>query len=151
MDAEHAKAGRTLDEVKLWRESFRENIRCKEAIERAISRDFDGIDLSGGQWQRIAIARGIYRNAKLLLMDEPTAAIDPQQESSLYQTFLRAAKGRTCILITHRLGLARIADRIVVLKDGRVAETGSHSKLLEKNGEYRRMWDAQAGWYQEEL
>ena len=97
-----------------------------------LSRDFDGIDLSGGQWQRIAIARGIYRNAKLLLMDEPTAAIDPQQESSLYQTFLRAARGRTCILITHRLGLARIADRIVVLKDGRVVETGSHRELLEK-------------------
>ena len=115
-------------------------------------RSFPGI-LTGSTFPaasgRGSIARGIYRNAKLLLMDEPTAAIDPQQESSLYQTFLRAAKGRTCILITHRLGLARIADRIVVLKDGRVAETGSHSKLLEKNGEYRRMWDAQAGWYQE--
>src|SRR5699024_5748999 len=116
-----------------------------------LSRDFDGIDLSGGQWQRIAIARGIYRNAKLLLMDEPTAAIDPQQESRLYQTFLRAAGGSTCIRLSHGLGLARSADRIVGLKEGRVAETGSHRELLEKNGEYGRMWAAQAGWYQEEL
>ena len=143
-----------LNSRESWQDALREaDGRWEEDFpidpQTILSRDFDGIDLSGGQWQRIAIARGIYRNAKLLLMDEPTAAIDPQQESSLYQTFLRAAKGRTCILITHRLGLARIADRIVVLKDGRVAETGSHSKLLEKNGEYRRMWDAQAGWYQE--
>ncbi len=112
-----------------------------------LSRDFDGIDLSGGQWQKIAIARGVYRKSKIILLDEPTAAIDPLQESRLYQTFLNVAKGKTCIVITHRLGLARIADRIVVLKDGRIVENGNHIQLLEQNGEYRKMWEAQAGWY----
>ena len=113
-----------------------------------LTRDFDGVDLSGGQWQKVAIARGIYRESKLLLLDEPTSSIDPIQESRLYQTFLRAAEGRTCIIITHRLGLAKIADRVIVLKEGRVVENGSHKELLEQKGEYSRMWEAQAGWYQ---
>lgn len=125
-----------------WKNDFRADART------VLSRDFDGVDLSGGQWQKIAIARGIYRESKLLLLDEPTSAIDPIQESRLYQTFLRAAEGRTCIIITHRLGLAKIADRVIVLKEGRVVENGSHKELLEQKGEYSRMWEAQAGWYQ---
>ncbi len=112
-----------------------------------LSRDFDGVDLSGGQWQKIAIARGIYKKAKILLLDEPTSAIDPIQESRLYETFLRAAEGRTCVIITHRLGLAKIADRVIVLKEGKVVENGNHKELLERGGEYSRMWEAQAGWY----
>lgn len=114
---------------------------------KILSRDFDGIDLSGGQWQKIAIARGIYKESKILLLDEPTSAIDPLQESRLYQTFLNVAEGKTCILITHRLGLAKIADRIIVLKEGKIVENGNHYQLLEQNGEYSRMWKAQAGWY----
>lgn len=125
-----------------WKNDFRADART------VLSRDFDGVDLSGGQWQKIAIARGIYRESKLLLLDEPTSAIDPIQESRLYQTFLRAAEGRTCVIITHRLGLAKIADRVIVLKNGRVVENGSHKELLERKGEYNRMWEAQAGWYQ---
>ena len=125
-----------------WKNDFRADART------VLSRDFDGVDLSGGQWQKIAIARGIYRESKLLLLDEPTSAIDPIQESRLYQTFLRAAEGRTCVIITHRLGLAKIADRVIVLKEGRVVENGSHKELLERKGEYNRMWEAQAGWYQ---
>ena len=112
-----------------------------------LSRDFDGVDLSGGQWQKLAIARGIYRKSKIMLLDEPTSAIDPVQESRLYETFLKIAEGKTCIMITHRLGLARIADRIVVMKDGKIVENGTHGELLEKKGEYSRMWSSQAGWY----
>ncbi len=112
-----------------------------------LSRDFDGIDLSGGQWQKIAIARAMYKKSKILLLDEPTSAIDPIHESQLYQTFLNLAKEKTCIVITHRLGLAKIADKIIVLKDGKIAEKGSHSELLNARGEYARMWDAQASWY----
>ena len=125
-----------------WKNDFRADART------VLSRDFDGVDLSGGQWQKVAIARGIYRESKLLLLDEPTSSIDPIQESRLYQTFLRAAEGRTCVIITHRLGLAKIADRVIVLKNGRVVENGSHKELLERKGEYNRMWEAQAGWYQ---
>ena len=137
------------DSAESWEEALR---RVDQELhidpQAVLSRDFDGVDLSGGQWQKISIARGIYRKSKILLLDEPTSAIDPIQESRLYQTFLDAAKGRTCIIITHRLGLARIADRIIVLKDGSVAENGSHKELLERGGEYSRMWEAQAGWYQ---
>lgn len=112
-----------------------------------LSRDFDGIDLSGGQWQKIAIARGVHKKSKILLLDEPTSAIDPLQESRLYETFLKLAKGKTCIVITHRLGLAKIADRIIVLKGGKIVENGNHQQLLEQGGEYARMWESQAGWY----
>ena len=124
-----------------WRTNF------QAEAQTVLSRDFDGVDLSGGQWQKIAIARGIYKKSKILLLDEPTSAIDPIQESQLYKTFLYAAEGRTCVIITHRLGLAKIADRIIVLKEGKIVEMGSHKELLERKGEYRRMWEAQAGWY----
>lgn len=114
-----------------------------------LSRDFDGIDLSGGQWQKIAITRGIHKSAKIIVLDEPTSAIDPVQESELYQTFLNVARDKTCIMITHRLGLARIADRVLVVKNGRIVEEGSHQELLARRGEYYRMWSAQAEWYHE--
>ncbi len=138
------------------------DVRSTEAYERALhkvdaewktdgqavlSRDFDGVDLSGGQWQTIAAARGIYRKSRILLLDEPTAAIDPLQEGRFYQIFQDMAKEKTCIIITHRLGLARIADRILVLKEGKIVENGSHAELLARKGEYSRMWEAQAGGY----
>lgn len=113
-----------------------------------LSRDFDGIDLSGGQWQKIAIARGIHRSSKILVLDEPTSAIDPAQESELYHTFMSIGRDKTCVMITHRLGLAKIADRIIVLKDGSIVEDGKHQELLERKGEYYRMWSLQAEWYQ---
>ncbi len=113
-----------------------------------LSRDFDGIDLSGGQWQKIAIARGIHKKAEILLLDEPTAAIDPVQESSLYDRFIKISENRTSIIITHRLGIAKVADRIIVLKEGKIVESGTHQELLEKRGEYYLMWTAQTDWYQ---
>ena len=81
------------------------------------------------------------------MLDEPTAAIDPLQEGRFYQIFRDMAKEKTCIIITHRLGLARIADRILVLKEGKIVENGSHAELLARKGEYSRMWEAQAGGY----
>lgn len=134
-------------EEALWKVDSGWKTDFQADAQTVLSRDFDGIDLSGGQWQKIAIARGIYKRAKILLLDEPTSAIDPIQESRLYETFLRAAEGRTCVIITHRLGLAKIADRVIVLKEGKVVEIGSHKELLERGGEYSRMWEAQAGWY----
>ncbi len=113
-----------------------------------LSRDFDGIDLSGGQWQKIAIARGIHKKAEILLLDEPTAAIDPVQESSLYDRFIKISENRTSIIITHRLGIAKVADRIIVLKEGKIVESGTHQELLEKRGGYYLMWTAQTDWYQ---
>lgn len=117
--------------------------------ETILSREFDGVDLSGGQWQRIAIARGLYRESDLIILDEPTAAIDPIEESEIYKKFVDIAKDRTTIIITHRLGSAKIANRIIVLEGGRVVQIGSHDELLSKPGLYLDMYMAQSKWYQE--
>lgn len=115
-----------------------------------LSREFDGVDLSGGEWQRIAIARAFYRKHKLIILDEPTAAIDPLEETRIYNRFAELAKDKTAIIVTHRLGSVKLADRIVVLKNGEIAEIGTHSELMEKNGEYARMYTAQSKWYSNE-
>jgi len=112
-----------------------------------LSREFDGVDLSGGQWQRVAIARGLYRYHDLIVLDEPTAAIDPLEESRLYEKFAEISKDKTAIIVTHRLGSAQIADRIVVLDNGAISEMGTHQELLDRKGHYARMYEAQASWY----
>jgi ATP-binding cassette, subfamily B, bacterial len=117
-------------------------------LDAMLSPEFDGIDLSGGQWQRVAIARGLYRVHDLVVLDEPTSTIDPLEETELYQLFMRAAKGKTAILVTHRLGAARIADRIAVMDGGRIIEEGSHQALVGSGGKYARLWRAQAQWYE---
>ncbi len=116
-----------------------------------LSREFDGVDLSGGQWQRVAIARGLYRTHGLIVLDEPTAAIDPLEETRVYQQFARISKDKTAVIVTHRMGSAKIADRIVVMKDGVIDDIGTHDELMARDGEYARMVDAQAEWYAEEF
>lgn len=113
-----------------------------------LSRDFGGVELSGGQWQRVAIARGLYRLHDIIVLDEPTAAIDPIEESRIYQKFIDISKGKTAIIVTHRLGSARIADRIVVMAGGKIVETGTHDELITKNNLYSKMYNAQAEWYE---
>lgn len=125
----------------------KENELFKEGYHTMLSREFDGIDLSGGQWQRIAIARGLYRSHELIILDEPTAAIDPVEETRIYQNFARMVRGKTGIVVTHRLGSAKIADRIVVMKEGKIVELGTHDELLRYKGEYRRLYEAQEQWY----
>jgi ATP-binding cassette subfamily B protein len=86
----------------------------------------------------------------MIVLDEPTAAIDPLEETRIYRKFAALAEGKTAIVVTHRLGSARIADRIIVMKDGRVTEEGSHDELMRKNGLYAEMFSAQAQWYTQE-
>lgn len=116
-----------------------------------LGKEFGGKELSGGQWQRLAIARCFYKNASFVALDEPTSAIDPLREKEIYDEFENGINGKTAILITHRLGAVKLADKIVVLKDGEIIEIGTHSELLGINGEYHKLWDAQAKAFNEKL
>lgn len=109
----------------------------------------EGVDLSGGQWQKIAIARLLYKNADINILDEPTAAMDAKAESKLYELFQKLNTGKFNILITHRMGAARIADEILVLQNGMVVEQGKHESLVKmENGVYRVMYESQRQWYE---
>lgn len=109
--------------------------------------DERGQDLSTGQWQKLAIARAYLRDASILVLDEPTAALDAQAEVEVYRHFRDMAQGKSVLLISHRLGSARLADRIVVLEDGKIVEEGAHAELIEGGGRYATMYATQAQWY----
>ncbi|MEV1245491.1 ABC transporter ATP-binding protein [Nonomuraea sp. NPDC050022] len=106
-----------------------------------------GQDLSGGQWQRLAVARGLFRDGHLLIWDEPTAPLDAKAEYAVYETLRRVAAGRTVVLITHRLSSVRNADRIYLLHEGRIAEQGTHEQLLAAGGRYADLYHLQAQMY----
>jgi ABC-type transport system involved in cytochrome bd biosynthesis fused ATPase/permease subunit len=108
----------------------------------------DGAEVSGGQWQRIAAARGFYRSAPLLIMDEPTAALDARAEYALFSSIRGHAQDRGVVLITHRLASVRHADRIYALRDGRVIEQGGHAELLALGGQYAELFTLQASQYE---
>ena len=111
--------------------------------------DEGGVDLSGGQWQKIAIARLLYSKAPINILDEPTAAMDAIAESKIYELFQKLNIGKFNILITHRMGAARIADEILVLQNGAVVEQGKHDWLMNiENGVYRNMYESQRQWYE---
>ncbi|MCK9223342.1 MAG: ABC transporter ATP-binding protein [Limnochordia bacterium] len=120
---------------------------CHDVLDLVVGNQFDGIDLSGGQWQRIAILRSFIDSAEIVIFDEPTAALDPLSEIEVFDALMNTHKGKTIILITHRLGVARRADEIVVLHDGEIVESGSHESLMAQEGRYREMFDSQAQWY----
>ncbi|MFN0182027.1 MAG: ABC transporter ATP-binding protein [Gemmatimonadales bacterium] len=107
----------------------------------------NGTDLSVGQWQRLALARAFVRDAQLIILDEPTAALDPRAEAEVFEQFHELTRDRTAILISHRLSTVRRADRILVLEDGRIAEAGRHDALVAKGGVYARLFETQAGHY----
>jgi ATP-binding cassette subfamily B protein len=113
-----------------------------------LARQFkDGAELSGGQWQRVAVARGFCRDAPLLIMDEPTAALDARAEATLFASVRRHAEGRSILIITHRLASVRHADRIYVLRDGQVIEQGDHGELMRLGGQYAELYQLQAAQY----
>ena len=119
-------------------------------LDEMLSPEFDGIDLSGGQWQRLAIARGLYRANGFIVLDEPTASIDPVEETRIYAQFHKLTKGKCAIIVTHRLGSARLADRIVVMDASKIVDIGTHDELLSHPGKYAEMWTEQARWYERE-
>ena len=108
----------------------------------------DGVELSSGQTQRLMLARALYKNGAILALDEPTAALDPIAEDDIYRKYNAMAAGKTALFISHRLASTRFCNRILFLKDGRIAEEGTHQQLLEKNGEYARLFAVQSRYYQ---
>jgi ATP-binding cassette subfamily B protein len=122
--------------------------RLPRGFDQPLGRRFDeGVDLSGGEWQKIAIARAYMRDADVLILDEPTAALDARAEFEVFQRFRDLSRSRTVVLISHRFSTVRMADRVVVLADGRVAEEGSHAELIGKGGRYAELFELQAAGY----
>ena len=123
--------------------------RVNGGLDARIGQAFGGVDLSGGQWQKLATARALYREARVLILDEPTAALDPRSEKEVFDAFAALSQGRTTLLITHRLGSVLMADRVLVMKRGRLIEDGTHAELLTRGGEYAELWELQASQYAE--
>ena len=121
-----------------------------QGLETLLGRNFGGRELSGGEWQRLALSRACMREAQLLMLDEPTAALDVKTEYEVYRRFGELREGRTVVLISHRLSTVRMADRIFLLEGGRVVEAGSHDELMRMGGRYARMYTLQASRYLEE-
>ena len=109
--------------------------------------DEDGVDVSGGEWQRIAMARAIISQSEIKILDEPTAALDPIAERDVYENFRDISRGNTTVFISHRPGPTKLADIIYVLDGGRVIESGDHEKLMEEDGLYAEMFESQRSWY----
>jgi ATP-binding cassette subfamily B protein len=118
-----------------------------------LGKQFDGTELSGGEWQKIAIARAFMRQkeAQIMILDEPTAALDPRSEYEIFNSFAELVRGKIAVLVTHRLASVRMANRILVMKAGNLVEVGTHEELLSQNGEYATLWKMQAEQYQFEL
>ncbi len=120
-----------------------------DGIDQQLGRRFaKGQELSGGQWQKVALARAYMKDADVMVLDEPTSALDAQAEYDVFERFIGLTKGKTSIIISHRFSTVRMADRILVLKDGKIAEIGTHEQLMEQPQTYARLFNLQAAGYQ---
>jgi ATP-binding cassette, subfamily B, bacterial len=140
-----------LPEIKsAARKSLAENVISKltGGYDQMLGRRFDGgVDLSGGEWQRVALARAYLRDAQVLILDEPTASLDARSEHEVFQRFADLTEGKLSVLISHRFSTVKMADRIIVLEQGRITEEGPHELLLARGGRYAEMFDLQASSY----
>jgi ATP-binding cassette subfamily B protein len=122
--------------------------RLPRDYEQMLGRRFDkGVDLSGGEWQKVALARAYLRDAQVLILDEPTAALDARSEFEVFHRFAELTAGKTALFISHRFSTVRMADRIIVLQHGKIAEDGNHEGLLNLGGRYAEMFEMQAASY----
>ena len=141
VDTSDAHVAATLTQVGLSTEQY--------PLNTFLGPEFGGADFSGGEWQRVAIARSQIKEAgEFVIFDEPTAALDPLAELEIFQQFVELVDGKTALLIAHRLGPTRLADRVVVLDNGHIVEIGNPTELLQQNGKYAEMFAAQSEWYQ---
>ena len=109
----------------------------------------DGIEFSGGEVQKLLLARALYKSAPIILLDEPTAALDPIAESTLYENYNKISAQKTTVFISHRLASTSFCDRIILIENGEICEEGTHNELLELNGKYYALFELQAKYYRE--
>jgi ATP-binding cassette subfamily B protein len=153
---ENIAIGRIEDQDNIFRVRSAAQKSLAEGVVRKLPKGFDqvlgrrfegGVDLSGGEWQRIALARAYLRDAQVLILDEPTAALDAKSEHEVFERFAELTKGKMALLISHRFSTVKMADRILVLESGRIAEEGHHNELLQNKGRYAEMFELQAASY----
>ena len=119
-----------------------------DGYDQMVGRRFEGgVDLSGGEWQKLALARAYMRDAQLLILDEPTATLDARAEYEVFQRVRRTDQGRMAVLISHRFSTVRMADRILVLAGGQIREQGTHEQLVALGGRYAELFELQAAGY----
>lgn len=145
-----------IDEARVWaclRQAGLEDFvrSLPQGLETKVGRDvyLDGVLFSGGQTQRLILARALYKGGPILVLDEPTAALDPIAENDIYMKYSSMTADKTSLFISHRLASTRFCDRIIFLADGRIAEEGTHESLLKQNGEYAKLFQVQSRYYQE--
>jgi ATP-binding cassette, subfamily B, bacterial len=145
------EASKDLEQIRAAAaKSYAESVirKLPKEYEQLLGVRFDGgVDLSGGEWQRIALARAHLRDAQLLILDEPTAALDARSEREVFERFAELTKSKTTVLISHRFSTVRMADRILVLEGGKIAEQGPHDQLVKEGGRYAEMFEMQAAGY----
>lgn len=149
-----AQTDQNIDEARIWecidKAGLREKIESlPQKLQTHIGRQIfdDGMELSGGQTQRLMLARALYKDAPILMLDEPTAALDPIAENDIYSKYNEMTKGKTSVFISHRLASTRFCDRILFLKHGKIAEEGTHEQLLQANGSYAKLFNVQSQYY----
>ena len=142
-----ADLNRIQDDNRMQHTLDRAGSTFSQELDTWLGHEFGGRDVSGGEWLRLAVARGLFRQSQFVVFDEPTAAIDPVAEVEMIRELLTKDESRTTLVISHRLGVARLCDRILVLDEGQLVEDGTHEELLAMNGLYAEMWNAQASWY----
>src|ERR1700716_230700 len=145
------EARRNLEQIELAaKKSLAEGVirKLPRGYDQMLGRRFEtGVDLSGGEWQKVALARAYLRDAQILVLDEPTAALDARSEHEVFERFAELTKGKMALLISHRFSTVKMADRILVLENGRIAEQGAHEQLLLNKGRYAEMFELQAASY----
>ena len=147
-EADDAKLRRCLEAAGLWQRVT----QLPQGLDSHFGKTIydDGVEFSGGEIQKLLLARALYKSAPVLLLDEPTAALDPIAESGFYEKYHQISAGKTSVFISHRLASTSFCDRILLIENGQVSEEGTHAQLIARRGKYYRLFETQADYYRKE-